>query len=500
MHSTSSNSAPPGGEKAAVVTSPRHPSSNLQPVKKQESILQRLVSASFGAAATVLFTSPMDVVKVRQQSASSNTRLAAAQLEEQLNAERMENPLIRCPACGVIGRHKASANGEAGAAACLHPNHQGHHQHHHHTVAATQEAASAAALKKPPAPPPPIKTSAFATLSSVVKNEGFKALWSGLKPGLIMSLPSTTLYFAVYEELREYFDGKWKAHQNSKKQGDTISPAAASVKGEEVSAVAPMAAGIISRVFTVAVVSPLELIRTKEMYRRTGRPLVKALVEEVRGSSNNIFSLWRGFGATVWRDVPFSGVYWFTYENSKTFLTNRRKKTLMAARAGTGAGAGAGSDSVQLGMLDTFGVSFGSGVAAGGLSALITTPWDVIKTRTQVAGLPGQPGAASQGAAGQLPSGTAAALLHIARHEGVPGLFAGVTARVAKVAPACAIMIGSYELGKLVFARFFNEAEPSASGSGSGSGEREVLTAGSVAALAKAAAERKKAKGDEASL
>ena len=44
--------------------------------------------------------------------------------------------------------------------------------------------------------------------------------------------------------------------------------------------------------------------------------------------------------------------------------------------------------------------------------------------------------------------GTAATLVRIARQEGVAGLFAGVTARVAKVAPSCAIMIGTYEIVK----------------------------------------------------
>lgn len=46
--------------------------------------------------------------------------------------------------------------------------------------------------------------------------------------------------------------------------------------------------------------------------------------------------------------------------------------------------------------------------------------------------------------------------MHIFREEGMAGLFRGWVARCLKVAPACAIMISTYEAGKMM-ARGVNE-------------------------------------------
>lgn len=42
---------------------------------------------------------------------------------------------------------------------------------------------------------------------------------------------------------------------------------------------------------------------------------------------------------------------------------------------------------------------------------------------------------------------------------GIRGLYAGLTPRLIKVAPACAIMISSFEYGKVFFNRLANEHE-----------------------------------------
>lgn len=33
---------------------------------------------------------------------------------------------------------------------------------------------------------------------------------------------------------------------------------------------------------------------------------------------DGVYSLWRGLTPTLWRDVPFSAIYWMGYEECKT--------------------------------------------------------------------------------------------------------------------------------------------------------------------------------------
>lgn len=37
-------------------------------------------------------------------------------------------------------------------------------------------------------------------------------------------------------------------------------------------------------------------------------------------ATDGVRSLWRGLGPTLWRDIPFSAVYWMLYENTRTAI------------------------------------------------------------------------------------------------------------------------------------------------------------------------------------
>ena len=245
----------------------------------------------------------------------------------------------------------------------------------------------------------------------IARAEGVRSLWSGLSPTLISAIPSTVVYFATYDQSRLYLRSRF---------GSAASPQPAWV---------PMVAGAAARVWSSTLVAPLELVRTRMQaqrmrYTEVGGAVRLLLREEgVRG-------LWKGLTPTLIRDVPFSAVYWAGYEGLKLAADQRTPSPLF---------------------------SFLAGSASGAVASVITLPFDVVKTHWQIefGQKFGQQPATSNvsGGKGGPSDGVLVALRGIYSRAGLPGLFAGLVPRVVKVAPACAIMITSYEGGKAFFLR-----------------------------------------------
>lgn len=193
--------------------------------------------------------------------------------------------------------------------------------------------------------------------------------------------------------------------------------------------------------------APLELVRTRIQAARPGEPdatlgiaagLALAFQEGAPAASTSprpgflsrAAFLWRGTAATLARDVPFSALYWAGLEPFRS--------ALMAA-------SGGGSDGTT--VIDPWTVTrvnLLSGSASGAVAAALTTPFDVVKTRLQVAH---DSAAASGVTPGTQPARSTVASLRIAAAQG--GLFVGAAPRALRAAPACAIVLASYELLKL---------------------------------------------------
>ncbi|XP_006824204.1 mitochondrial glutathione transporter SLC25A39-like [Saccoglossus kowalevskii] len=233
------------------------------------------------------------------------------------------------------------------------------------------------------------------------RNEGVTSLWSGLPPTLLMAVPATMIYFTAYDQLKMFLGFGRKN--------------AAAVWW------IPMSAGIIARIGAVSVINPLELIRTKMQSKALTYTELKNCVKTAI-AQDGWLSLWRGLAPTLLRDVPFSAMYWTNYEIFKSVLCTRcelREPTLA--------------------------ISFASGAVSGMIAGVMTMPFDVVKTHRQTElgekNIPGK----------QMPTSTLSIMKKIYRERGTRGLFAGMTPRIIRVAPACAIMISSYELMKSFF-------------------------------------------------
>lgn len=81
------------------------------------------------------------------------------------------------------------------------------------------------------------------------------------------------------------------------------------------------------------------------------------------------------------------------------------------------------------------------------VAASITTPFDVIKTHRQIE--LGEKLIYGKNSPSE--SRVVEAIAKIYKQNGIQGIFAGLTPRVARVAPACAIMISTFEYGRHFF-------------------------------------------------
>lgn len=281
--------------------------------------------------------------------------------------------------------------------------------------------------------------STFDGLKKIARHEGPTTLWRGMTPTLMMAIPGNVIYFTGYD---------WLRYSN-----------ASPVKRLTNDTYAPLVAGSTARVLAGIAVSPLEMFRTRMQATPGGTTGVfkdTLLGLHRMTQTQGITSLWRGLVLTMWRDVPFSAFYWWGYEACKNGLMDAR-----AVRNGHKVDAGAGFTTDRPAHIHNtdssiFIDSFVAGAVSGGLAAFVTTPFDVGKTRQQTYRHAGDDAPVVKEAKEAFKKGKIVPeelsmprfLYHIFKEEGASGLFRGWIPRTMKVAPACAIMISTYEMGK----------------------------------------------------
>lgn len=345
---------------------------------------EKLLSACGGALVTSLMVTPMDVIKMRLQTQHVYT--PPSKLTCCLTLDRCTLTQALKFTKKSFSPSSSSSRGGGGK----------------FQVANMHECAlNHSAVKNPD-----IFKGTFDGMYKIAKYEGVTALWKGLSPALLMSVPANVIYFVGYDYLRDIIKPYTQLNESD---------------------YSPLAAGAIARTIAVTMISPIELFRTR-LQATTAVNDFKHVLDGVRNMvlKDGSKALWRGLPPTLWRDVPFSAIYWMGYEECKHFLEANK----------------ANHSSLLMSDLQ---VTFLAGALSGMFAAAVTTPFDVAKTRRQV------------DAGRDLPSlndhRVPAILRQIYQQDGLRGLFRGITPRVAKIGPSCAIMISSYEMGKVFFSK-----------------------------------------------
>ncbi|KAL6943275.1 hypothetical protein ACO0RG_002267 [Hanseniaspora osmophila] len=252
--------------------------------------------------------------------------------------------------------------------------------------------------------------------------EGIRTLWRGLSLTLLMAIPSNVVYYSGYESLRD------------------LSP---------LNAMYPtlnsFGCGAFARVIAATTVAPLELLKTRlqSIPASSGAKsfgIIKDLLVETRFEINKVGyrALFKGLEITFWRDVPFSAIYWGSYESYKK---NMWFKNFFFTTAPP--------DSNWNYFLNTF----IGGSISGTIAGLITHPFDVGKTRLQISAMRDDKAVSALNGSNSYAhnKNMFVYLNNVKKAEGIGALYAGLLPRLIKIAPSCAIMISTYEVTKKLF-------------------------------------------------
>lgn len=164
---------------------------------------------------------------------------------------------------------------------------------------------------------------------------GFGGIFRGLGAAALGSAPGAALFFGVYETLKPYIS--------------STLPTANPIVSHMIAAASGEIASCLVRV-------PTDTLKTK-MQAGRGTETIASTIRLVMAEPGFFGGMYRGYGITLMREIPFALIQFPIYEWAKTEWSARQGSPVSPLQA-----AGCGS-------------------IGGAIAAALTTPLDVIRTR-----------------------------------------------------------------------------------------------------------------------
>ncbi|KAI3468733.1 hypothetical protein Pfo_025396 [Paulownia fortunei] len=231
---------------------------------------------------------------------------------------------------------------------------------------------------------------------TIIAERGILGLYRGISSNIVSSAPISAVYTFTYESVKK-----------------SLLP----LLPKEYHSLAHCTAGGCASIATSFIFTPSECIKQQMQVGSHYRNCWNALIQVVQ--KGGVTSLYAGWGAVLCRNVPHSIIKFYTYESLKQIML----------------------PSIQSNAQANIFVTLVCGGLAGSMASLFTTPFDVVKTRLQTQ----IPGSMTQY------SGVFNTLTEIGKHEGLKGLYRGLTPRLVMYMIQGALFFASYESFKRLF-------------------------------------------------
>ena len=144
--------------------------------------------------------------------------------------------------------------------------------------------------------------------------------------------------------------------------------------------IAHSGASAVAECVSCAILTPAEVIKqnaqmvSQASIRESRRSATRQVIERFR---RNPLALWRGYGALTTRNLPFTALQFPMFEKAKSMMTHRYNK-----RKGR-------ESSAAISLWERGFITATAAGSAGAVSAVLTTPIDVVKTRIMLAAAQG---------------------------------------------------------------------------------------------------------------
>ncbi|KAH7388692.1 mitochondrial carrier domain-containing protein [Pyrenochaeta sp. MPI-SDFR-AT-0127] len=182
----------------------------------------------------------------------------------------------------------------------------------------------------------------------------FRGVYQGIGSVIIATLPSSGAFFTTYEHTKSLFT--------------RLNTTSSSPNGILPIALVHASASSLAELVSCAILTPAEVIKQNAQMVSSGSP-TNATIQTLARFKSNPLALWRGYTALAGRNLPFTAMQFPMFERLKLGIREYRD------RRGLTTGT----------ILESGWITAVSAGSAGAVSAVITTPIDVVKTRIMLA-------------------------------------------------------------------------------------------------------------------